>query len=410
MYLRLLENSVRNGIIHLHLPNGRSYQFGDHGLEANWYIHSEDVIRRIARDWEWELGETYMHRGWDAGDGQLRDLLLILRANFHHRTPNKWLLPFTALLQQWNRVSRSYRNVAHHYDLDEQFFRLFLDDDMHYSCAYFPTREYSLEHAQQAKCQHIATKLLIEPGQRVLDIGCGWGSLACYLAQEYDIEVTGITLSRRQLEVARRRARERGLKQVNFELQDYREQKGRFDRIVSIGMFEHVGAPFFNTYFNHVDSLLEKDGVGLIHSIGRSNPAGGTNPWIRKYIFPGGYIPALSEVARSAEKSSMIMTDIEVLRLHYANTLRIWQERFSRHRDQISRERGEHFYRMWDFYLTICEVAFQCSDLVVYQLQLAKQHGVVPPTRDYQYTGMQAREAIHSLWSETHSTEEPANV
>jgi cyclopropane-fatty-acyl-phospholipid synthase len=276
--------------------------------------------------------------------------------------------------------------VAHHYDLGEEFFRLFLDKNMHYSCAYFSGADDSLERAQVEKCRHIAQKLLLQPGQRVLDIGCGWGSLACYLARTFDVEVVGITLSKHQLTAARQRAQALGLGNVSFELHDYREHTGRYDRIVSVGMFEHVGAPFYAAFFQSINKLLVYDGAALVHSIGRSGPPGVVNPWIGKHIFPGGHIPSLSEMALGAEKTRLMLTDIEVLRLHYAKTLRVWFDRFQLHRDEISRQMGEEFCRMWEFYLAVCEVSFECSDLVVFQLQLARQHHVVPITRDYMYS------------------------
>lgn len=268
---------------------------------------------------------------------------------------------------------------------------------MHYSCGYFENNNMLLHDAQNAKCRHIENKLLIKPGQRVLDLGCGWGGFSCHLAARHDIEVVGITLSEQQLNTARQRAAALGLSNVRFELQDYREHKECYDRIVSIGMFEHVGMPYYDIYFEYLNSALGANGVGLIHSIGRAGPPDSTNPWIRKYIFPGGSIPSMSEMNQSAEKARFIQTDIEVLRLHYALTLRSWFERFQNNRDKIYEEKGESFCRMWEFYLSICEVAFQCSDLVVYQLQLAKQHSAVPLTRDYLYRERPAR-VIEQKW------------
>lgn len=397
MFIKLLQNNVKQGIIHLHMPDGKVYRFGDEGLEAHWMIKGDHVIQRIARDWEFQLGETYINGGWDVADGDLRNLLYILRANFSEYSISRWLQPFVKLYQEWNKVSRSYFNVSQHYDLEEDFFRLFLDKDLHYSCAYFTNSEVSLEQAQQDKCQHIAEKLLLQPGQRVLDIGCGWGSMAFYLTEHFGVEVTGLTLSTEQLKVAERRAQERGLTNVNFKLQDYREHTGVYDRIVSIGMFEHVGKPNYDSYFKKIKDVLVDDGVALIHSIGRSGPPGLTNPWIRKYIFPGGSVPSLSEMSQGIEHAELMMTDIEILRLHYAKTLRIWQQRFHAHKEVIREKMGERFYRMWDFYLTICEISFQYTDSVVFQIQLAKQHDVVPLTRDYLYTESQNEPLIQGL-------------
>ena len=383
-YLKLLEKNIKTGVLHLTLPNGDKHTFGEHGPVAHWVVHDKKTLARIAKDWEFQFGETYMEGGWNAGDGTLADLIGLLRINFEEYQPSKWLQPFVRLTQQWNKVSRSYRNVAHHYDLDEAFFRLFLDEKMHYSCAYYQSENDDIEQAQQNKCQHIAKKLLLKPGMRVLDIGCGWGSLAIHLAEHHGVRVQGITLSKAQLAVAKRRSKERRLENlVQFDLCDYREHQQTYDRIVSVGMFEHVGAPFYQTYFDCVKHRLADDGAALIHTIGRSGPPGVTNPWIAKHIFPGGSIPALSETSLSIEKSGLMMTDTEILRLHYANTLRDWNARFQRHREAISKARGEQFCRMWEFYLVSCEIAFRYSDLVVFQLQLAKQHGVVPVTRDY---------------------------
>jgi len=387
MFLKLLQENVKQGVLNLHLPQGESYRFGDQGLEAHWVINGEQTISRIARDWEYQLGETYINGEWDVSDCELRDLLYILRSNFAEYSISKWLRPMAKIAHEWNKVSRSYNNVSQHYDLDASFFKLFLDKEMHYSCAYFPDRFTSLEQAQAEKCRLIARKLILKPGQKILDIGCGWGSLAFNLAKYEDIEIVGITLSKEQLVVAQQRAKELGIKNVQFKLQDYREHGGEYDRIVSVGMFEHVGKPYYHTYFECIQDLLKNDGVALIHTIGRSGPPGLTNPWIRQHIFPGGSVPSLSEMAKCVEDANLISTDIEVLRLHYAQTLREWLKRFQQNRAEIKQKMGEKFYRMWEFYLTICEVSFQFSDSVVYQLQLAKQHDVVPPTRDYLFTG-----------------------
>jgi cyclopropane-fatty-acyl-phospholipid synthase len=384
LYLKLLEKNIKIGKLYLSLPDGKTHTFGNDGPEAHWIIHDEKALMRVARDWDLKLGETYMQQAWDVLDCSLYDLISLLRVNFKEYSPSKWLLPIIQVLQQWNRVSRSYRNVAHHYDLDEAFYRLFLDREMHYSCAYYASDNYNIHRAQQAKCEHIAKKLLLKPGMKVLDIGCGWGSLAIYLAEHHGVKVEGITLSETQLAVARRRAKHRGLEQqICFELRDYRDLKEKYDRIVSVGMFEHVGVPFYRSYFNCVNDLLRDDGVALIHTIGRSGPPGVTNAWILKYIFPGGGLPALSQIVESFEKAQLMLTDNEVLRIHYANTLRDWNARFQAHRDIARKARGESFCRMWEFYLNSCEVAFRCSDLVVFQLQMAKQHGVVPITRNY---------------------------
>ena len=334
MYRTLLERHIKNGILHLHLPHGKVYTFGDSGKQVHWHVLSEKAIRRIALDWEFQIGQTYMEGLWHAGDDSLYDLLALLRSNF--RTEKySWLRPIQGAIQQWNKISRAYTNIAHHYDIDEQVFRYFLDKEMFYSCAYFESETATLEEAQQSKAQHIANKLLLQPGQKVLDIGCGWGSMMFYLAQNYAINVDGITLSKEQLAVARSEANKRRLDNVDFHLQDYREHSGLYDRIVSIGMFEHVGTPFYNKYFNRISEMLKDDGVALVHTIGRTGPPRTTNPWIHKYIFPGGVNPALSQISKAVEQSALMMTDLEVLRLHYAFTLHHWQLRFQQHRETI---------------------------------------------------------------------------
>ncbi|MEJ2530161.1 MAG: cyclopropane-fatty-acyl-phospholipid synthase [Halioglobus sp.] len=393
MLLKLLEQGVKEGTIVLYYGDGRRYRFGHGAPRVAWHLRDRRTGERIARNHPLQLGQTYMDGDWHVTGGSLQELLFVLRRNFSDQSPPRLLAPALKLLQQWNNAAASARNVSRHYDLDRQLFELFLDRDMHYSCAYFEREGVSLEEAQQAKCRHIARKLLLRPGDRVLDIGCGWGSFARYLAQHHEVDVTGITLSREQLEYARSRARNQGLGNLRFELKDYREHEGQYDRIVSIGMFEHVGRPFHRAFFRQLRHLLKPDGVALIHTIGRGTPPGPTNPWIRRHIFPGGAIPALSEMAAAAEQSGVMQTDIEVLRLHYAHTLRAWYDRFNLHRADIAERLGESFCRMWEFYLAACEVSFRCADLLVYQQQLALQHGSVPVTRDYLYEPQQ--------WAET---------
>jgi len=384
MYLKLLEKHIKEGILHLHLPQGKVYTFGSSGTEVNWYFKSEKAIRRIALDWEFQLGQTYMEGLWHAGDGSLYDLLGLLRSNFQPKK-NSWHKPIQGAIQQWNKISRAYNNISHHYDIHEDVFRHFLDKEMFYSCAYFESDDASLEEAQNSKAKHIAKKLLLKDNQRVLDIGCGWGSMMFHLAQNYNVDVSGITLSREQLSVAQAEAKRRQLANTHFHLQDYREHHGLYDRIVSIGMFEHVGTPFYTTYFNKIADMLDEDGLALVHTIGKTAPPRTTNPWIHKYIFPGGVNPSLSQITKALELSNLRITDVEVLRKHYALTLHHWQLRFQQHRHEIAEILDEEFCLMWEFYLAICEVAFVFSDLVVYQLQLAKKHGPVPITRDYLY-------------------------
>ena len=288
-------------------------------------------------------------------------------------------------LVQFNPAGRSRRNVAHHYDLNGRLYSLFLDRDRQYSCGYFPCGDETLEEAQTAKKRHIAAKLCLDrPGLRVLDIGCGWGGMALTLARDFGAIVTGITLSREQLTEARARAAAEGLAdRVRFEMLDYRAMAEQFDRIVSVGMFEHVGVGHYRAFFDMVARCLKPDGVALIHAIGRSDGPGGTNAWIQKYIFPGGYSPALSEVLPGVERSRLMATDIEILRLHYAETLRHWRRRFAANRDAIAALYDDRFCRMFEFYLAASEITFRRGGHMVWQLQLAHQHGVVPATRDY---------------------------
>jgi cyclopropane-fatty-acyl-phospholipid synthase len=323
-------------------------------------------------------------------EGSIADVLaIVLGQRREDRSPAwarlQWLVRYLhRRVKQFNPRSRARRNAAHHYDLDGQLYALFLDADRQYSCAYFETGEQSLDDAQLAKKRHLAAKLLVPPDRRVLDIGCGWGGLALYLAELCGARVTGITLSERQLTLARARAAEKGLAdKVEFRLQDYRDVPEKFDRIVSVGMFEHVGVGFYDAFFRKCHALLDDNGVMLLHSIGRSEGPNVTNPWIAKYIFPGGYIPALSEVLPAVERAGLLVTDIEILRLHYAETLKAWRERFLAHREEVERLYDARFTRMWEFYLAASEMAFREQAMMVFQLQLTKRQGIVPMTRDY---------------------------
>ena len=295
-----------------------------------------------------------------------------------------WVRYVYRRLQQFNVPAKAQRNVAHHYDLDGRLYSLFLDADQQYSCAYFENPDQSLDDAQFAKKRHLAAKLLPKENQRVLDIGCGWGGLALYLGEFCKTRVTGITLSREQWQRASGRAGEKNLSgTVEFRMQDYRDLREKFDRIVSVGMFEHVGLVFYDAFFRKCAELLSDDGVMLLHSIGRSEGPNVTNPWIAKYIFPGGYIPALSEVLPSIERAGLLVTDIEILRLHYAETLKHWRDRFMAHREEAERLYDQRFVRMWEFYLAASEMAFREQAMMVMQIQLTKRQDVVPLTRDY---------------------------
>jgi len=289
-------------------------------------------------------------------------------------------------LTSFNKIVKSRKNVSHHYDISEKLYDLFLDTNRQYSCAYFKNEKDTLEDAQMNKIDHIIKKLNIKPNQKVLDIGSGWGTLAINIAQKTKASVTGITLSENQLEYSNKKANEMNLNnQLKFKLIDYRQLNEKFDRIVSVGMFEHVGRKFYKTYFNTVSKLLNEQGVALIHTIGSSNPPRDPQPWITKYIFPGGYTPSLSEIARPIEDSGLIISDLEVLRMHYSHTLRHWRERFLSKKEAVLEMFDEKFLRMWEFYLASCEMAFKWGDQVVFQLQLTKDIKSVPNTRDYIY-------------------------
>jgi cyclopropane-fatty-acyl-phospholipid synthase len=385
-----LNRFIRRGSFAVTTAGGSTFTFGDGtGLPVAVRFTTAKAQLGVLVDPELKLGEAYMDGTLVVERGTIADVLAVLLRQDRIEGPN-WALPPRVLrylfrrLQQLNLRSRSRRNVAHHYDLDGRLYSLFLDGDQQYSCAYFDSPDASLDDAQLAKKRHLAAKLLVKPGARVLDIGCGWGGLALYLAETARAQVTGITLSQEQFQRAQNRALERGrTRDATFRLIDYRDIGGHFDRIVSVGMFEHVGVGFYDTYFGKCANLLADDGIMLLHSIGRSGPPGITNPWIAKYIFPGGYIPALSEVLPAIEHAKLIVTDVEVLQLHYAETLKAWRERFLAHRDEVVRLYDQRFVRMWEFYLACSEMAFREGDMVVFQIQIAKRKGLTPATRDY---------------------------
>ena len=390
----ILSNTIKTGSLTVRYPDGRTEQYGQGAPAAEWRIKDRGIIRRLLKDPWFELGETYMEGGWDAPQG-LENLIEIFLRNIPETQPLPILGALKKRLEQANPITLSRRHVTHHYDLDETLFRLFLDRDLHYSCAYFTEPEISLEEAQRAKCELIRRKLELKAGDRVLDIGCGCGGLALHLAAEAQVEVTGLTLSREQLRVANARASEQGLsQQVRFCLEDYREHEGLYDKVVSVGMFEHVGVPHYETFFARLKDRLVPEGLALIHHIGRSGPPGHTNPWIRKHIFPGGYNPALSEVVPVIEKTGLKVADIEVLKFHYGYTLREWRRRFQGRRLEAVRRWGESFARMWEFYLASCEAAFAIGDLVVFHLQIARSLEGLPLTRAHWYAKSEARDQM----------------
>ncbi|MFL6928589.1 MAG: class I SAM-dependent methyltransferase [Xanthobacteraceae bacterium] len=387
----VLSGLIRHGNLRVTTANGRSFTLGDgSGKCVAVRFMTSAAEFAVLLDPELKVGETYMDGGFVVEEGSIADLLALALSQDQMTSLPGWMRPqwlaryLWRRLQQFNRRGRARKNVAHHYDLDGHLYSLFLDADRQYSCAYFEAPDMSLDDAQLAKKRHLAAKLLLEPKSRVLDIGSGWGGLALYLAEVCGARVKGVTLSQEQLAASRARAEEKGLgSAVEFQLQDYRDVGERYDRIVSVGMFEHVGIGFYDAFFRKCAELLEPDGVILLHSIGRSEGPGVTNPFIAKYIFPGGYIPALSEVLPAVERAGLLVTDIEMLRLHYAETLKAWRERFLVHREEVERLYDPRFLRMWEFYLASSEMSFRHSGLMVFQLQLAKREGVVPITRDY---------------------------
>lgn len=387
----LVGRTIRTGTLTLIGADGRRRLHGD-GAPPIVAIRIDDpsLYAKILVNPELAVGEAYMDGGLTIAEGDLRGFLQL----FHQNAANLRSRPIRRALagavrrlkrfQQFNPIGKAEENVAHHYDISNAFYRLFLDEDLHYSCAYFEHDGQSLEDAQQAKLRHIAAKLRIEPGMRVLDIGSGWGGLAMYLAKTFRAEVVGLTLSREQRDLAAARAAERGLAgSVDFRLLDYREATEKFDRIVSVGMFEHVGVPHYPEFFGKIDALLAADGLALIHTIGRKGPPGVTGPWIRKYIFPGGYSPSLSETMAAIEPTGLWVSDVEVLRLHYADTLREWSRRFAENRDAVRTMFDERFCRMWEFYLATAEFSFRSSGHVNFQIQLAKSQASAPIRRDY---------------------------
>jgi cyclopropane-fatty-acyl-phospholipid synthase len=370
-------------------PSGDTFTCGDgtgEPVSARFLTRKAQI--RVLLDPELALGEVFMDGSFVIERGTIVDALAILMDQpemVPHWARSQWWLRYLARrIRQLNLPHRARRNVAHHYDLDGRLYSLFLDADKQYSCAYFETPDTTLDDAQLAKKRHLAAKLLAGRGDRVLDIGSGWGGLGLYLAEITGADVTGVTLSTEQLQVSNARAAEKNLtRSARFLLKDYRDVAGPFERIMSVGMFEHVGVNFYETFFRRCAELLTDDGIMILHSIGRSEGPNVTNPWITKYIFPGGYIPALSEVMPAIERAGLLVCDIEILRLHYAETLRAWRERFLARREEAAQLYDERFVRMWEFYLASSEVSFRKQNLMNFQIQLTKRQGIVPMTRDY---------------------------
>lgn len=389
----LVGRVIKRGTLTVIDARGQARSHGSGPPHVAIRLSDPSLYGRILTDPELAVGEAYMDGKLVVTQGDLREFLQLFhqnKSNLRKRAFRRGLSSLVKKLrrfQQANRIRRARANVAHHYDISNDFYRLFLDKDMAYSCAYFEHEGQSLEDAQQAKYRHIAAKLRIEPGMRVLDIGCGWGGMSMYLAQYLGARVVGVTLSTEQRDLAEARAGERGLSdRVEFRLCDYRSLPETFDRIVSIGMFEHVGAPHYNEFFRKLSDLLVDDGLALIHSIGKKGEPGVTGPWIRKYIFPGGYSPSLSEPLSAIEKSGLWVTDIEILRSHYADTLREWGRRFAANRGEAARMFDERFCRMWEFYLATAEFAFRSGGHMNFQIQLAKSVDAAPIRRSYMVT------------------------
>ena len=384
----MLKSFVRVGTLKVVDADGRVHIFaGAPGPQVTMVLSDRTLYRKLFFNPELHAGEAYMDGRMRFEDSTLRDFLTLFsinRLSLGSYPLQKVLRRISRGLkrfQQANRVGQAQRNVAHHYDLGNDFYRLFLDEGMQYSCAYFLDDGESLEQAQMNKLRLIAAKLDLKPGLRILDIGSGWGDLALYLGRLAEVEVTGVTLSKEQHALSNEKARAAGLNnRVRFELIDYRELQGRFDRIVSVGMFEHVGVHHYGEFFAKVNALLADDGLMLLHSIGHMSPPG---PWLRKYIFPGAYSPALSEVFTAVEQASLWVTDLEILRLHYAKTLNHWWRRFDANRAKIVAMYDERFCRMWEFYLVSAEMMFLTGSQLVFHMQLAHKRDAAPIVRDY---------------------------
>lgn len=386
-----LSRLIKCGSLVAVYPDGRSLRYGEASpAPVTVRFHSRSLPRKLLINPDLALGEAYMDGMLTVDADDIYGLVELLLVNLN-RQKGAWHYRWLSRLRragrrfaQFNPVGRARRNVAHHYDLSGRLYDLFLDADRQYSCAYFQRPDDSLEAAQENKKALIAAKLLLKPGQRVLDIGSGWGGLALRLARRHGAQVTGVTLSQEQYRIAEERARAAGLAdQARFRLQDYRQVSGTFDRIVSVGMFEHVGVPHYREFFGKIQDNLAEDGVALIHTIGQIDGPSANNAWLAKYIFPGGYCPALSEILPAIERAGLYVTDIEVLRLHYAETLRAWRTRFEANLNRVREIYDERFCRMWRFYLAASELAFRQNGHVVFQIQLAKKQDAVPLTRDY---------------------------
>jgi cyclopropane-fatty-acyl-phospholipid synthase len=388
----LLRRFVRTGTLRVIDAAGHLRVFaGAPGPVVTIRLHSRSVCRRLFFNPELAAGEAYMDGTLTFEEGcTLYDFLHLFSINrqslgaYPLQAGLRRLWRWLRSVQQYNPVSRARRNVAHHYDLSRQLYELFLDSDLQYTCAYFVNEDDTLEQAQLNKKRHVAAKLLLAPGQKVLEMGCGWGGLGLYLAATAGVEVTAVTLSAEQHKVACARAQALGLDgRAHFHHLDYRAVQGKFDRVVSVGMLEHVGAGYYDELFAKIGDVLNEDGVAVVHAIGKRSPPSTAGPWLRKYIFPGAYTPALSEVFAAVERQGLWVTDVEVLRLHYAQTLHEWHRRFQANRAKVAALYDERFCRMWEFYLVACEMVFRHGSGMVFHMQLAHKRDAVPLTRDY---------------------------
>ena len=387
----MLERFVKRGTLRVIDADGNIIEFvGSAEPMATIRLHDPGLPMKLFRNPELHAGEAYMNGTLTFEDCSLEDFLGLFSINratiasYPLQTVLRRISRMVRAFQQHNPIGRAQQNVAHHYDLSEEMYRQFLDEDLQYSCAYFENGNETLEEAQEKKKRHIASKLRLEPGQRILDIGCGWGGLALDLARRADVEVLGVTLSEEQHKVAVDRAAASGLSdRVKFELRDYREVDQRFDRIVSVGMFEHVGVTRYDEFFGKVFDLLVDDGLAVLHSIGHMSPPSTASPWLRKYIFPGAYSPALSEVFAATERQHLWVSDVEVLRVHYADTLVEWNRRFQKNRARVAELYDERFCRMWEFYLISAETMFRTGAQMVFHMQLARTRDAARLTRDY---------------------------
>lgn len=387
----MMKSFVRVGTLKVIDADGKVHEFsGKPGPNVTMRLRDPSLYYKLVVNPELNAGEAYMDGRLSFENSTLRDFLTLFslnRLSLGSYPVQRVLRRVSRNFRKWqqaNPIGKAEQNVAHHYDLGNDFYKLFLDEGLQYSCAYFVNDNETLEQAQRNKMRLLAAKLNLAPGLKILDIGSGWGDLGLYLARLEDVEVVGVTLSKEQFELSNARARKAGLDhRVRFELKDYRQLRGRFDRIVSVGMFEHVGVQHYGEFFSKINELMDDDGLTLIHSIGHMSPPGTASPWLRKYIFPGAYSPALSEVFEVVEQNSLWVTDLEFLRVHYAKTLAHWVQRFEANRDKIEAMYDARFVRMWEFYLISCEMMFRTGSQLVFHMQLARKRDAAPIVRDY---------------------------